>query len=122
MIIQESGEMYLESILVISKEKGRVRSIDIAEYLGVSKPSVSQAMSNLKSSGYVIVENDGNLALSDIGLEIASKIFERHTVVSEMLISIGVSPSVASQDACRIEHCISDETFEALKGFTERNK
>ena len=121
MLIQESGEMYLESILVITKEKGRARSVDVAEYLGVSKPSVSQAMSNLKALGFVVVEQDGSLVLTQSGFGTASKIYERHTVIAKMLERIGVSSSTASKDACRIEHVISDEAFEAIKVYTESN-
>ncbi len=113
--IQESGEMYLETILVLSMEKASVRSIDVAEHMGFSKPSVSRAMGILKSHGYIAVEEDGNLKLTDTGRSKAEKIFERHNVLSECLVKLGVSQETATEDACRIEHIISDESFEAIK-------
>lgn len=115
MSLYESGEMYLESILVLTKQGKNVRAIDVCEYMGYSKPSVSRALGILKKSGHVTVNKDGYLALTDDGLAIAKKIFERHKTLTEILISIGVSPEVASDDACKIEHHISDESFEALK-------
>ena len=115
MNIYESGEMYLESILVLSKEGKTVRAIDICEYLGYSKPSVSRALGILKKSGYVEADNNGHLTLTESGLALAEKIYERHKILTEILISLGVSPSVASDDACKIEHHISDESFEAIK-------
>lgn len=115
MKIQESAENYLETILVLHKRKGLVRSIDIANEMNFSKPSVSVAMKNLRLGGYIRVDDDGNIALLDKGLEIAEKIYERHTLVSSWLVSMGVDPKVAAEDACRIEHVISNETFEALK-------
>lgn len=120
--IQESGEMYLETILVIGKEKPIVRSIDVAEHMGYSKPSVSRAMGILKSHGYVVVEDDGNLKLTETGQAIAEKIYERHTVLSECLMRIGVSKKNAIDDACRIEHIISDETFDAIKRITSSKR
>ena len=113
--IQESGEMYLETILVLSMDKPMVRSIDVAEHMKYSKPSVSRAVGILKSHGYITVGDDGSLNLTASGREIAEKIYERHTVLSECLMNIGISETTATEDACRIEHVISDETFNAIK-------
>ena len=115
MKIQESAENYLEAILVLQKRKGVVRSIDIANELSFSKPSVSVAMKNLRTNGYIEVDGDGYISLLDKGREIAEKIYERHTLISSWLVRMGVSPEPASEDACRIEHVISAETFEKLK-------
>ena len=115
MKIQESAENYLETILVLHKRKGIVRSIDIANEMGISKPSVSVAMKNLRLGGYIRVDDDGNITLLDKGREIAEKIYERHTLVSSWLTAMGVDPDIAAEDACRIEHVISNETFDALK-------
>ncbi|MBE6824359.1 MAG: metal-dependent transcriptional regulator [Ruminococcaceae bacterium] len=115
MSIQESGEMYLESILVLSKEKPSVRAIDLSEYMGFSKPSVSRALSLLKSGGFVTVSEHGFLSLTDDGKAIAEKIYERHTVLSNYLTLIGVDKDTASKDACKMEHVISDKSFEAIK-------
>ena len=115
MKIQESAENYLETILVLHNRKGSVRSIDIANEMNFSKPSVSVAMKNLRLGGYIKVDNDGNIILLDKGLEIAEKIYERHTLISGWLASMGVDPKIAAEDACRIEHVISNETFDALK-------
>ena len=115
MRLQESGEMYLESIYVLSKRTGAVRSIDISEYMGYSKPSVSRAVGLLRNSGYILVDKDGGITLTDSGREIAEKIFNRHTLISRMLIRLGVSPETAAADACKMEHAISDESFEAIK-------
>lgn len=115
MKIQESAENYLETILVLHKRKGIVRSIDIANEMGFSKPSVSVAMKNLRLGGYIRVDDDGNITLLDKGREIAEKIYERHTLVSSWLTAMGVDPDIAAEDACRIEHVISNETFDALK-------
>ena len=115
MKIQESGENYLETILVLHNQKGTVRSIDIANELGFSKPSVSVAMKNLRTNGYIEVDKEGFITLLDKGREIADKIYERHTLLSTWLVRMGVSPEVAAEDACRIEHVISAETFERLK-------
>ena len=112
--IQESGEMYLETILILSR-KGPVRSIDVSEYMGYSKPSVSRAVSLLKSGGYLTMEENGFLHLTEAGKELAEKIYERHTTLTEALLSLGVDKEAASEDACRIEHVISDETFAAIK-------
>ena len=115
MKIQESAENYLETILVLHKRKGAVRSIDIANEMNFSKPSVSVAMKNLRQGGYVKVDDDGSIILLDKGQEIAEKIYERHTLISEWLTAMGVDAEVAAEDACRIEHVISAETFDALK-------
>ena len=115
MSIHESGEMYLEAILVLSRKNGFVRSIDVSEYLGYSKPSVSRAVGILKSGNYIVVDKDGSLSLTEAGKEIAEKIFERHTVLSRLLMMLGVSEETATSDACKLEHAISDESFEAIK-------
>ena len=113
--IQESAENYLETILVIGKRKSHVRSIDIANELDFSKPSVSVAMKNLRENGYVLMDPDGYLTLTDAGREIAEKIYERHTLLTDWLLYLGVSPKTAEEDACRIEHVISAESFEMVK-------
>ena len=120
MHLQESGEMYLETIYVLSK-KGVVRSLDVAEHMGFSKPSVSRAVGLLKQGGYLLMDKDGYLTLTDAGLEVAHKIYERHTVLSNLLIRIGVSEEVAVEDACKLEHDISDETFAAIKEHVVKN-
>ena len=114
MHLQESGEMYLETILILSRQ-GHVRSIDISEYMNYSKPSVSRAVRILRTGGYIEIDGDGLITLTEAGREIAEKIYERHTVLSKVLMMLGVSPEVATEDACRMEHTISDESFEALK-------
>lgn len=119
MGIQESGEMYLETIYVLSKGSRAVRSIDVCEYMGYSKPSVSRAVGILKQGGYLEMDNDGYLTLTDTGFEVASKIYERHTTLTELLIRLGVDEKIAAGDACKIEHDISDETFEAIKHHIE---
>ena len=115
MHIQESGEMYLETILILSKKQQHVRSIDVGEYMGFSKPSVSRAVGLLKTGGYITVDGDGYLSLTDLGLELATKIYERHNILTSFLTSIGVDRDTASQDACKIEHVLSDESLEAIK-------
>ncbi len=115
MPIKESGEMYLETILVLSKQKNLLRSIDIVEEMGFSKPSVSRAVSKLKELRYIIVDNKGYIALTETGRQIAEKIYERHQLLTAFFKYIGVSDEVAEEDACRIEHILSDETFEAIK-------
>ena len=117
MHLQESAEMYLETIHILSQKSNSVRSIDVAEYMGYSKPSVSRAMGLLKQGGYVAADDDGFLTLTESGMNVAKKIFERHTVLSSLLVRLGVSEKTAVEDACKIEHVISDETFEALKNF-----
>ena len=119
MALQESGEMYLETIHVLSKIRPTVRSIDISDHMGYSKPSVSRAVGILKKGGYIIVDKDGFITLTDSGRSVAEKIFARHTLISNLLIRLGVSPEVAADDACKIEHAISDESFEALKRYME---
>ena len=115
MQLQESAEMYLETIYVLSQRSAHVRSIDVAEHMGYSKPSVSRAVGLLKNGGYVTMAEDGLLSLTDAGRETAKKIFERHTVLSAFLAKIGVSDETAAIDACKIEHVISDETLKAIK-------
>jgi Mn-dependent DtxR family transcriptional regulator len=122
MAMQESGEMYLETILVLSKERKVVRSIDVCEYMGFSKPSVSRAMSKLREDHYIEMDRDNYITLTPEGLKIASKIYERHTYLSRFFKSIGVSDDTASADACKIEHDISDETFEAIKKIVMEGK
>ena len=117
MSIHESGEMYLEAILVLSQKNGFVSSIDVSEYLGYSKPSVSRAVGILKNGNYIVVDKDGSLTLTESGKTIAEKIFERHTVLSTLLIKMGVSEETATADACKMEHAISDESFEAIKNY-----
>ena len=117
MHLQESGEMYLETIYVLSQTSSSVRSIDVAEHMGYSKPSVSRAMGLLKQGGYVVVDDDGFLVLTVEGRSVAEKIFARHTVVSKLLVSLGVSEETAAEDACKIEHVISDETFDAIQNY-----
>ena len=119
MHIQESGEMYLETIHVLSK-KGPVRSIDICDYMGFSKPSVSRAVKLLKNGGYIEVDGSGYITLTDIGLEVAVKIYERHTVLTRVLTDLGVNPEVAAEDACKLEHDISSESFEAIKRYVHK--
>lgn len=115
MHIQESGEMYLETILILSKRLEKVRSVDIGEYMGYSKPSVSRAVGLLKNGGFINVDANGFITLTELGTSHANKIFERHRILTSVLTSIGVSEETASEDACRLEHIISDETFEAIK-------
>ena len=117
MHIQESGEMYLETIYVLLKQRSSVRSVDVAEHMGYSKPSISRAMGLLKKGGFIEIAPDGGITLTDAGASVAEKIYERHTLLSGLLISLGVSPETASKDACRIEHAISDESFEAIKKY-----
>lgn len=121
MRLQESGEMYLESIYVLQKHNGRVRSLDVAEHMGFSKPSVSRAVANLKQASYITVDKEGYITLTDEGRAIAEKIFERHTVLSALLMRLGVSEETAALDACRIEHAISDETFFAIKAAIKKH-
>ena len=115
MYLQESGEMYLETIYILSQHSSAVRSIDVAEHMGYSKPSISRAVGLLKQGGYVVADGNGYLTLTDTGLEIAGKIFERHTVLTHMLTTLGVNEKTAAEDACKIEHVISDESFDAIK-------
>lgn len=115
MKIRESAENYLETILMLQNKNGKVRSIDIVEELGFAKPSVSVAMKQLRENGYISVNDSGYITLTQIGLEVAQNVYERHTVIAQMLISIGVNSEVAYEDACRIEHHISEESFRCMK-------
>ena len=119
MALQESGEMYLETIYVLGKANAHVRSVDISEHMGYSKPSVSRAVHLLKEKGYIEMDEDGFILLTDSGKTVAEKIFERHTVISGMLIRLGVDPETAADDACKIEHAISDTSFQAIKRHME---
>ena len=120
MQLQESGEMYLETILILTESSSHVRSIDVCEYMGFSKPSVSRAIGLLKNGGYVNVDSDGYLTLTPDGLEAAKKVYERHGLLTDFLISLGVSHEIASADACKIEHVLSDETVEAIKRYVNK--
>ena len=120
MSLQESGEMYLESIYVLTKKSNTVRSIDVCEYMGYSKPSVSRAIGLLKSGGYVTVDGNGYLSLTQVGKDVAQKIYERHTMLTELLVRLGVPKEIAAEDACKIEHVISDETVEAIRNRVEK--
>ena len=120
MHLQESGEMYLETILILSQRQRYVRSVDVADYMHFSKPSVSRAVSLLKQGEYITVDREGFLYLTDAGREVAEKIYERHTVLTQLLVSIGVDPETAEADACRVEHDISDETFARIKEHVHR--
>ena len=115
MKIQESAENYLESILMLKEEKGFVRSIDIAHHMDFSKPSISRAMGLLRENGYITMDQDGFINLTEAGMEVASRIYERHRLLTQWLTALGVSPETAAEDACRIEHDISEETFLRLK-------
>lgn len=115
MHLQESGQMYLETILVLSNTGKPVRSIDVSEYMGFSKPSVSRAIGLLKSGGYVTVNKEGHLTLTEEGRAVAENIYEKHTLLTQFLVNLGVSEETAVEDACKMEHIISDESFEAIK-------
>ena len=115
MVLKESGEMYLETIYVLRKEKAFVRAIDVGAELGYSKPSVSRAMGILRDGGYIKVAEDGGITLTKAGLEVAERTYERHTVLSELFMKLGVDEETATKDACKIEHVISSTTFAALK-------
>ena len=117
MIIKESAENYLEAILVLKNKKGTVRSIDVAHELMVSKPSVSVAMKNFREEGYITVASDGSLSLTEKGLSVAERVYMRHEVITQALMAIGVDEITAKEEACKIEHDISDYTFEKLKAF-----
>ena len=120
MMLQESGEMYLETILILSHKNNLVRAVDVGEYMGYSKPSVSRAVGLLKSGGFITVEKGGAIVLTDIGREIAEKIYERHMFISSGLIALGVDEKTAIEDACRIEHVISDKSFAAIKAHAAK--
>jgi Mn-dependent DtxR family transcriptional regulator len=113
--MQESGEMYLETIYVLSKTNKFVRSLDVAEHMGFSKPSVSRAVGLLKNDGYLLMDKHGYLTLTDAGYEIGSKIYERHLLLTDFLVRLGVDSEIAAEDACKIEHAISDTSFKAIK-------
>ncbi len=119
MQLQESGQMYLETILVLSRTLPAVRAIDIVEHMGYSKPSVSRAMGLLKNGGFIRVDDDGHITLTEDGLEVATKIFERHTILTRALVLLGVDPDTASEDACKMEHAISDTSIAAIKKYLE---
>ncbi len=121
MTIQESGEMYLETILVLSKKSGMVRSIDVAEEMGYSKPSVSRAVGLLKSAGHIMVDPSGAITLTDSGRRIAEEIYDRHTTLTGILRRIGVDEKTAVDDACKIEHYISEKTFAAIKAYIQKH-
>ncbi len=120
MHIQESGEMYLEAIYVLGQKTGNVRAIDVSQHLGYSKPSVSRAMGILRSGGYIVIDENSHIHLTEEGRLVAEKIYERHDILSRMLISLGVPEETATRDACRIEHAISDESFAAIKAHLSR--
>ena len=120
MQLQESGQMYLETIYVLSKTISGVHSIDISEHMGYSKPSVSRAVNLLKAGGYITIDEENHITLTETGLEIAEKIYNRHVVLSKMLMALGVPEDIAAEDACRMEHTISDESFEAIRRHVER--
>lgn len=122
MSIHESGEMYLETIHVLLKKNGQVRSIDISEHMGYSKPSVSRGVGLLKNGGYIHVDKEGFITLTEAGEAVAQKIYDRHTVFSQLLIMLGVDPKTAARDACKLEHAISDESFEAIRRHVEQVK
>ena len=117
MQLLESGEMYLETILLLTQQKGSVRSIDVCDYMGYSKPSVSRAVGILRRGGYLNMDPHGALTLTESGYEIAAKILERHRILTKVLVRLGVSEETASEDACKIEHHVSDETIEAIRKY-----
>ena len=119
MSLHQSGEDYLEAILVLGEKNGVVHSIDVAQHMGYSKPSVSRAVSLLRGEGYLTMEKDGRLELTETGVEVARQIYERHSFLKQWLVHLGVSAEIAEEDACKIEHNISDETFQCLKRHAE---
>ena len=119
MALHESAEMYLETIYELSQSQSSVRSIDVAESMGYSKPSVSRAVGLLKNGGFITVDHSGHITLTDTGRSVAEKIYERHTVLTNFLVKLGVDPAVATEDACKLEHAISDESLQAIKAFTQ---
>lgn len=122
MSVHESGEMYLEAIYVLKEKSGFVRAIDVSEYLGYSKPSVSRAMGILRREEYLTVDKDGDINLTEKGQNVAQMIYERHTLLTELLTNLGVSPEIAAADACKVEHDISPETFEAIKRHVKERR
>ena len=121
MVIKESAENYLETIFMLNREKGYARSIDVANELGVSKPSVSVAMKHFREDGYITIEEDGALKLTEKGEEIAERVFERHQVIAKALIALGVDEETAYEDSCKIEHDISQKSFEKIKAYLDKN-
>ena len=122
MVIHESAEDYLESILMLQEQSGSVRSIDIVNRLGYSKPSISIAMKKLRENGYIAMADDGTITLLEPGLTIASKIYDRHKTITRLFISLGVSPEQADEDACKVEHDLSNETYDRILQFVHRFK
>lgn len=120
MQLKESGEMYLETIYILYKSKSSVRSIDVAEFMNFSRASVSRGMSLLKKQDFILMDKEGYITLTEKGIKTAEKIYERHTVISKMLMTMGIDEKTATEDACRIEHVISDKTFEAMKQHAEK--
>ena len=120
MALHESAEMYLETIYQLSQQSASVRSVDVAEHMGYSKPSVSRAVGLLKRDGYLAVDPDGSLVLTEAGLSVAKNIYERHTVLTRLLVGLGVEEKIASEDACKVEHVISHTTFDAIKKYLEQ--
>ena len=120
MSLKESGEMYLETLYILSKSKSSVRSIDVAEYMNFSRASVSRGIGLLKKQDFILMDKDGYITLTEKGIKTAEKIYERHTVISKMLMSLGVDEKTATEDACRIEHVISDKTFEVIKEHADK--
>lgn len=120
MSLKESGEMYLETIYILYKSKSSVRSIDVAEFMNFSRASVSRGMSLLKKQDFILMDKEGYITLTEKGIKTAEKIYERHTVISKMLMTMGIDEKTATEDACRIEHVISDKTFEAMKQHAEK--
>lgn len=121
MVIHESAEDYLESILILHQRRGMVRSIDIVNELGFSKPSVSIAMKKLRESGYITMAADGTITLNESGLEIANRVYSRHKAITKLFELLGVEPEQAAADACKVEHDLSDETFRCIRAFVEQN-
>lgn len=119
MRLQESGEMYLESILILTRKSNVVRAIDVGEHMGFSKPSVSRAMGLLREGGFIKIDKDGTISLTDTGKNVAEKIYERHTLITKFLVKLGVDEKIAAEDACKIEHDISDASFEAIKRYAD---
>ena len=120
MSIYESGQMYLETIYILSQKKAHVRAIDIAEQMGYSKPSVSVAMKKLRENGYISMDADGIITLNESGMEIASRVYGRHKTLSKLFVLMGVTPEVASEDACKVEHDLSEETFRCIQSYLQK--
>lgn len=120
MVLHESGQMYLEAIYVLLKKNEKIRAIDIGTYLGYSKPSVSRAVGILKKEGYIDISAEGHITLTVAGSAVATQLYERHTILSDMLFALGVDEVTAAEDACRIEHVISDESFAAIKRYLKK--